>query len=56
MAGAVVQAAPRPARQSRTGITAELDTLEYDVLPVAFTVSSISARSRHDRAVSSLVL
>ena len=34
MAGAVVQATPRPARQSCTGITAELDTLEYDVLPV----------------------
>src|SRR5690349_17547328 len=34
MAGAVVQATPRQARQSCTGITAELDTLEYDVLPV----------------------
>jgi hypothetical protein len=42
IAGAVVQATPRPARQSCTGITAELDTLEYDVLPVRPRVQALS--------------
>src|SRR5215469_15949841 len=50
MAGAVVRATPGSARRSCTGITAELVTLEYDVLPVFLPVTCRCCLAEVDRA------